>query len=77
MTTIAGLCSCGIINVKEGMGKVVSVMKGMKLPVKHQPKTVMPMMDKHEQMIRRAANHNLHVITHHGKIMVGRKGRTT
>jgi hypothetical protein len=31
---------------------------------------------KHEMLIRRAANHNLHVMTHHGKVMLGRKGRT-
>jgi len=26
--------------------------------------------------IRRTPNHNVHVITHHGKLMCGRKGRT-
>ena len=31
---------------------------------------------KHELMTRRATNHNAHIITHHGKVMVGRKGRT-
>lgn len=36
--------------------------------------TAMP--GKHELMIRRATNHNVHIITHHGKVMVGRKGRT-
>ncbi len=30
---------------------------------------------KHELMIRRAANHNAHVITPHGKVLAGRKGR--
>jgi hypothetical protein len=30
------------------------------------------MMDKKHRMMK---NHNVHVITHHGKIMVGRKGR--
>ncbi len=30
---------------------------------------------KHELMLRRAANHNVHVITPHGKIVAGRKGR--
>ncbi len=30
---------------------------------------------KHELMIRRAANHNAHVITPHGKVLSGRKGR--
>lgn len=32
-------------------------------------------LSKHELMIRRAANHNAHVITPHGKIQAGRKGR--
>ncbi|MBJ6752739.1 hypothetical protein [Geomonas anaerohicana] len=31
---------------------------------------------KHEMMMRREPNHNVHVITHHGKIHSGRKGRT-
>ncbi len=26
--------------------------------------------------LRRTPNHNVHVITHHGKVMSGRKGRT-
>jgi len=30
---------------------------------------------KHELMLRRAANHNVHVMTAHGKIFAGRKGR--
>lgn len=36
-----------------------------------------PMLHKHETMLRRATNHNVHVITHHGKVQIGRKGRTT
>lgn len=35
------------------------------------------MLAKHEMMIRREPNHNAHVITPHGKIQGGRKGRTT
>ena len=35
----------------------------------------MAMPGKHELMIRRAANHNVHVITPHGKVQAGRKGR--
>jgi hypothetical protein len=34
------------------------------------------MSGKHELIIRRATSHNVHIITHHGKVMVGRKGRT-
>jgi hypothetical protein len=30
---------------------------------------------KHELMLRRAANHNVHMLTPHGKIFAGRKGR--
>lgn len=30
---------------------------------------------KHGMMLRRTANRNAHIITHHGKIRVGRKGR--
>jgi hypothetical protein len=30
---------------------------------------------KHEMMLRRAANHNVHMLTPHGKIFAGRKGR--
>lgn len=31
----------------------------------------------HEEMIRRATNHNAHVITPHGTVHAGRKGRST
>lgn len=48
-------------------------MKGMLAKPRKTMKTAMP--GKHELMIRRAGNHNLHVITPHGKIQVGRKGR--
>lgn len=51
-------------------------MKGMMLPPKMPRRLMVPMLTKHEQMIRRATNHNLHVITHHGKVQIGRKGRT-
>jgi hypothetical protein len=62
----------------EVRAREVEVMKGMKLPnTTPKPRGMTPMLAKHEQMIRRAANHNVHIITHHGKIMVGRKGRTT
>jgi hypothetical protein len=37
---------------------------------------IIAMPGKHELMIRRDTNHNAHIITHHGKVMVGRKGRT-
>ncbi|HZV81150.1 MAG TPA: hypothetical protein VFF53_03175 [Geobacteraceae bacterium] len=34
------------------------------------------MKTKMGMTLRRTPNHNVHVITHHGKIMAGRKGRT-
>jgi hypothetical protein len=30
---------------------------------------------KHEMMLRRATNHNVHMLTPHGKVVAGRKGR--
>ncbi len=30
---------------------------------------------KHGMLLRRSANLNAHIITHHGKIRIGRKGR--
>ena len=56
-------------------------MKGMNPPMmmpRRMMKTtrmMMPMMHRHELMMRRTPNRNLHVMTHHGKMMVGRKGR--
>ena len=63
------------LNYGKRRGKGVAVMKGMMPPIKMPRSIMMPMMEKHEMMIRRAPNHNVHVITHHGKLMVGRKGR--
>jgi len=48
-------------------------MKGILAKPRKTTMTAMP--GKHELMIRRAGNHNLHVITPHGKIQTGRKGR--
>lgn len=51
-------------------------MRGMK-NLARKERRMMPAMvsAKHGMMIRRAANHNVHVITPHGKIQAGRKGR--
>ena len=51
-------------------------MREMKRPTM-KPRSMMKraMPGKHELMIRRAANHNAHIITPHGKVMTGRKGR--
>lgn len=48
-------------------------------PLAKSPKRTMSGVttEKHEQMIRRAANQNVHVITAHGTVHVGRKGRGT
>lgn len=48
-------------------------MKGMVAKPRKTMKTAMP--GRHEMLIRRAGNHNVHVITPHGKIQAGRKGR--
>jgi len=51
-------------------------MRDMKLPSAKPRRTAkMAMPGKHELLIRRAANHNVHIITPHGKIQAGRKGR--
>lgn len=58
-------------------------MRGMKIQMTPKRKVMMvrdskkPVMPaKHELLMRREPNHNVHVITHHGKIQAGRKGRT-
>jgi hypothetical protein len=33
------------------------------------------MLDRHKMMMRRSTNRNAHIITPHGKVMVGRTGR--
>ena len=48
-------------------------MKSTSAKPRHTLQMAMP--GKHELMIRRAANHNVHIITPHGKIQAGRKGR--
>lgn len=54
--------------------KTQAAPKGRITTGRKSSKPVMPA--KHEVMMRREPNHNVHVITHHGKIQVGRKGRT-
>jgi len=44
----------------------MATMRGMKL---------MAMLDRHKMMLRRSTNRNAHIITPHGKVMAGRKGR--
>jgi len=58
------------------MGEEVAIMRGTKsttTTTRRPARTATP--GKHELMIRRAANHNAHVITPHGKVQAGRKGR--
>lgn len=52
-------------------------MRGMKDTMKTMIRRMsrMVMHGRHEMMIRRAANRIAHVITPHGKIQSGRKGR--
>lgn len=51
-------------------------MKDMKRPTM-KPRSMMKMAltGKSGTMFRRAGNHNAHIITPHGKIQSGRKGR--
>jgi len=35
----------------------------------------MAMLDRHKMILRRSTNRNAHIITPHGKVMAGRKGR--
>jgi len=51
-------------------------MKGMNVPNMPRRKMTAMTPGKRGMMLRRAANRNAHIITHHGKIRVGRKGRT-
>jgi hypothetical protein len=51
-------------------------MKVMKLPKISRRKMTAMMPGKQSMMLRRSANRNAHTITHHGRIRVGRKGRT-
>jgi len=51
-------------------------MKAMTTPTKVKRRMLRgAALAKHELMIRRDGKHNTHVITHHGKIFYGRKGR--
>jgi len=51
-------------------------MREMKHPTM-KPRCTMQiaMIGKHGLMIRRAGNHNAHIITPHGKVQCSRKGR--
>lgn len=51
-------------------------MREVKRPVVKSRRTMkLAETGKHELMIRRAGNHNAHIITPHGKVQAGRKGR--
>jgi len=57
-------------------GKGVAVMRGTKPAIMTTRRMArITKHGKHELVIRRAANHNAHVITPHGKVQAGRKGR--
>ena len=36
---------------------------------------LMALLDRHKMMMRLSANRNAHIITPHGKVVTGRKGR--
>jgi hypothetical protein len=42
------------------------------MPRRKMTAAMKPMMGK---KLRMTPNHNVHIITHHGKLMIGRKGR--
>lgn len=57
-------------------------MKGTKMMQPQQPRPQIRTMkgmpiaiDRHELMMRRTTNHNVHMLTPHGKVQLGRKGR--
>ena len=51
-------------------------MRGIKRPVMKQRRMMQrTILGKHELMLRRTANLKAHVITPHGRIQAGRKGR--
>lgn len=51
-------------------------MREMKRPgMEPRQKRQMSGTSKHELMLRRAGNHNAHLITPHGRVQAGRKGR--
>jgi hypothetical protein len=57
-------------------GEEVATVRGMRgSEPKQRQKMRMTELGKHELLIRRAANKNAHIITPHGKIQAGRKGR--
>lgn len=50
----------------RGLNRKMTTTRGMKLMV---------MLDRHKMMLRRSVNQNAHIITPHGKVIAGRKGR--
>ena len=55
-----------MVNIMRAMKETKGIRKAMR-------RLAVP--GKHELMLRRAANHNVHMLTPHGKIFAGRKGR--
>jgi len=60
----------------SSIGKGVAKMRGMKRMLKPRGMMLMALLDRHKMMLRRSTNRNAHIITPHGKVMAGRKGRT-
>jgi hypothetical protein len=62
--------------IATARGKEVATMKAMTtrtmMPLRRVGAAMKTMMGK---KLRMTPNHNVHVITHHGKLMIGRKGR--
>jgi len=57
-------------------GKEVAKMRDLsrKTPKPRQT-VVITMLDRHKLIMRRTTNRNAHIITPHGKVVAGRKGR--
>jgi hypothetical protein len=56
-------------------GEEVAIMKMTTIPKVSRRRMAAMTTVKHGMMLRRSTNLNAHIITHHGKIQVGRKGR--
>jgi hypothetical protein len=61
--------------IMQGERKEMAIMRATMRPTLTRQMMRMTQLGKHELMIRRTANQNAHVITPHGKIQAGRKGR--
>lgn len=57
---------------KKEVATMKAMTPGTMMPRQRTSAALKTLIGKKHRMM---ANHNVHVITHHGKVMVGRKGR--